>query len=622
MTIVWNTQLLPACLREGVSHLCRYCGWQEEETGLLIYAEPVSGHTLTVQGEGDSVRIRYPDRTAFFRGLGLAAEQRAAGSSVFCLREERQFLHAGVMFDHSRNAVFTVERTRDFLCLMALMGLDVYYPYLEDLYTLPQEPLFGYLRGRYTEEEVRAIDDFADSLGIEVVPCIQTLAHLNQFLRWDQPAADYLDLDDILLVGSEKTGALIDEMFRFFAGAVRSRRIHVGMDEAYHLGRGRYADENGLKKKTEIMHLHLRDVITRAQKAGLAVMMWDDMFSGTYHPLDGQALPIPEGAQLVYWDYYHDRPEEYAKRFTFRKKLCQDLVFAGGAWRWQGPAPHHNKTLATTQTALSEAKKAGIQEVFVTCWGDDGDECPPDGSYLGMQLFAEHAFSPEVSLEKLKERLTFCTGVSLSATLHQQDINFLPGEESPRHSEAPCKYLLYQDPLCGLYEEHAARLDERYDLTAYYRQCREALREEDYRRAGPHMLASLRYYQALSQALSTKWDLGLRIRQAYQKKDRQALSFLLHEKLPAARADMEALRQAAVSMWYENYKPFGLEALEFRFSALIGRMKTAESRLSDYLSGRIDSLPECEESRIPVLPQENQSPNSFQRCYSAARLSW
>ena len=85
---------------------------------------------------------------------------------------------------------------------------------------------------------------------------------------------------------------------------------------------------------------------------------------------------------------------------------------------------------------------------------------------------------------------------------------------------------------------------------------------------------------------------------------------------------MEALRQAAVSMWYENYKPFGLEALEFRFSALIGRMKTAESRLSDYLSGRIDSLPECEESRIPVLPQENQSPNSFQRCYSAARLSW
>ena len=250
MTIVWNTQLLPACLREGVSHLCRYCGWQEEETGLLIYAAPVPGHTLAVQGEGGSVRIRYPDRPALCRGLGLAAQQRTAGSSVFCLREERQFLHAGVMFDHSRNAVFTVERTRDFLCLMALMGLDVYYPYLEDLYTLPQEPLFGYLRGRYTEEEVRAIDDFADSLGIEVVPCIQTLAHLNQFLRWDQPAADYLDLDDILLVGSEKTGALIDKMFRFFAGAVRSRRIHVGMDEAYHLGRGRYADENGLKKKT------------------------------------------------------------------------------------------------------------------------------------------------------------------------------------------------------------------------------------------------------------------------------------------------------------------------------------------------------------------------------------
>ena len=96
MTIVWNTQLLPACLREGVSHLCRYCGWQEAETGLLIYAEPVSGHTLTVQGEGDSVRIRYPDRTAFFRGLGLAAQQRTAGSSVFCLKPRRKRRNLGI----------------------------------------------------------------------------------------------------------------------------------------------------------------------------------------------------------------------------------------------------------------------------------------------------------------------------------------------------------------------------------------------------------------------------------------------------------------------------------------------------------------------------------------------
>ena len=68
MTIVWNTQLLPACLREGVSHLCRYCGWQEAETGLLIYAEPVSGHTLTVQGGRGLGSDSIPRSHRFFPG--------------------------------------------------------------------------------------------------------------------------------------------------------------------------------------------------------------------------------------------------------------------------------------------------------------------------------------------------------------------------------------------------------------------------------------------------------------------------------------------------------------------------------------------------------------------------
>ena len=71
-----------------------------------------------------------------------------------------------------------------FLCQLALMGFNTAYLYMEDTYELPGYPYFGYRRGRYSVAEQKELDDFADALGIELVPCIQTLAHLRTAIRW------------------------------------------------------------------------------------------------------------------------------------------------------------------------------------------------------------------------------------------------------------------------------------------------------------------------------------------------------------------------------------------------------------------------------------------------------
>lgn len=56
--------------------------------------------------------------------------------------------------------------------------------YTEDTYEVNDEPYFGYVRGRYTKEEMKELDAFAGSLGISLIPCIQTLAHLKATFRW------------------------------------------------------------------------------------------------------------------------------------------------------------------------------------------------------------------------------------------------------------------------------------------------------------------------------------------------------------------------------------------------------------------------------------------------------
>ena len=74
------------------------------------------------------------------------------------------FHFISVMVDCSRNGVLRVRRVKQLLCYMALMGLDMLQLYTEDTYEVEEEPLVGYLRGKYTRTELSRIDDVAYDL--------------------------------------------------------------------------------------------------------------------------------------------------------------------------------------------------------------------------------------------------------------------------------------------------------------------------------------------------------------------------------------------------------------------------------------------------------------------------
>lgn len=65
-----------------------------------------------------------------------------------------------------------------------MMGLNLGMMYTEDTYEVPGQPYFGYQRGRYSADELRALDDYADMLGIELCPCIQTLGPFEPRAHW------------------------------------------------------------------------------------------------------------------------------------------------------------------------------------------------------------------------------------------------------------------------------------------------------------------------------------------------------------------------------------------------------------------------------------------------------
>lgn len=557
---------------------------------------------IEVSRSGDEGTIRFVEKIHFFRALGLFVEE-SRRADTFNLTEEPQFTTLGAMIDASRNGVLKVESMEFLLRKMALMGLNLVMLYTEDTYEVEGWPYFGYMRGRYTQDELKAIDDYAYQFGIEVVPCIQTLAHLARALQWNA-FAGLRDTEDILLAGSEDTYKFIEDMIRAASAPFRSKRIHIGMDEAHALGLGRYLQLNGYRKRFDIMNEHLRRVLEITDKYGLKAMMWSDMYfrlaskTGGYYDLDALVpedviADMPKGVQLVYWDYYHDDVEFYEQFIDRHRRFGSDPVFAGGVWIWGTMVPQYPKTYATANAALTACKRKGIKEAFATMWGDNGQETNVYNALLGLQLFAEHGYAEELDEEKLDRRVRFCVGPSAEAfkDLSRPDrpANI---DLHPNYVTNLTKWLLWQDPLIGLFDRHAADMD----LTGHFPAIAERMAR--YQKEYPDLAHLFAVTEKLCLVLDKKWDLGLRMKAAYDSGERDRLRTIAEQEIPELQQRIEALREAHRAQWFSIYKPFGWEVIDLRYGGLLVRLKTTRARLLQYVNGETDRIEELETERL------------------------
>lgn len=549
--------------------------------------------------------------TGFVRGLGLLAQHRDAAPG-WVYEEQPWTRSLGVMVDCSRNAVPTPAALQRLFVRLALMGYDTVQLYTEDTYAIPEQPYFGYLRGAYTREELRALDDFAAALGIELVPCVQTLAHLAQPLRW-QPFAPLWDCDDILLCEAPETEAFLEQMFAALADTFRSRKVNIGMDEAHMLGLGRYLDRHGYRDRPAILRRHLETVLRIARQQGFAPMMWSDMFfrlanGGEYYaadkPLDPAAAAVPEGLTLVYWDYYSEDGALYHKMMARHKELCPDLVFAGGAWKWTGFVPHNRFSLKLAELAAVACRAEGVDQVLITCWGDNGAEASVFSVLPALSVWAERAWAGRAEEDWLDARFAACCGAPRACLLALDDPDMTPDNPAPgRQGVNPTKYLLYQDVLLGL-----ADADDRPEQAAdHFAAC--AARLGSLADEAGEWDGLLRAEAALCRLLARKAPLGRRLRAAWQAKDRAALAGLAAE-IPEILELAEAFRQAYHAQWLAENKPFGLEAFDIRLGGVCARLRTAADRLESWLNGRCDTIPELDAALLPFAPRTN-SPEPF-----------
>lgn len=504
----------------------------------------------------------------------------------------------GVMLDCSRNAVMSVEALKEYMLLLKKMGYNQIQLYTEDTYEVDGEEFFGYHRGRYTQKELKELDDYAYEHGIELVPCIQTLAHFTAALRWNRYGA-LMERDDILLVDDEKTYEFIERLISSVRKCFRTDKIHIGMDEAHNLGKGRYREIHGDTDRTEILMHHLKRVCEITDKYNFKPMIWSDMFyrianGGEYYGKNVKFNEkikemIPEQLTLVYWDYYHVDKATYKAMASGHRQLTENVVFAGGAWKWSGHASHNEISVRAVKSALPAMIESGIKDVFITCWGDNGGEASAY-SILPTLAYAACYAQGITKLDDVKAKFAEWTGESYDdfMLLDLPDKIAKPARRDKTIN--PSKYGMYSDCFMGLFDNTFNEEDGKKYASFARKLANASKRSKKY--------SNLFDSQAkLCAFMAYKANIGNRTRQAYESRDAEQLDTLIKDYKKMIKK-CEEFYLSFRNRWYAENKPHGFDVQDIRLGGLVMRMKSCLDRLCDLKDGKIDSIPELEDEHI------------------------
>ncbi len=583
----------------GIERLAQVLGY---ELGGGIEVSAVEGEKIGVSLHGEKAVIYHKTVSQFFRGIGTLLQHAEKGD--FDITEDGFFNTLSAMIDASRCAVPTVKTLKGLFDRMALMGYNAVLLYIEDVVELEGRPYFGYMRGRYTVDELKAIDDYAYEYGIEIIPCIECYGHMGKYLIWDE-AKEIRDTADVLMAREPKTFEFVEQLIRTLSSALRSRRIHLGMDEAWDMGRGKFLDKHGYVPPFDIFNEFMDELMKITEKYGLKPMMWSDMYfrisnknNDLYYEEDIEIpddvkAKIPENVDLVFWHYgeKHECDDYMLKKHN---ELNRNIMFAGGNWGWIGHFPEHNYMMSTSRFSLTACRNNNVKEAMMTIWCNDNAECDPFANLYSLSYFAELCYNVDPTDEYINSRFEACTGAS-AELFYKMSYYHNDFERKPHHEHYSTrflgKHLFWQDIMEGLYDTHLfeKKMSDHYEMSRDV--YKNALNDEKWGYLYEYAYRAFDF-------LATKTEIAEKLVPAYKSGDKETLKNILEVLLPALREKTLAVHRAHKAAWLRNNKTIGWQNLDIRYYGIVGRCDTAMELISAYLRGETDRLEELEETRL------------------------
>lgn len=363
-----------------------------KETGARLTPEmKEEGYLLTSTSDRIGIVAESP-RGRFYGMMTLlqliSQERKALAVPRLLIRDWPGLSIRGVTDDLSRGQVSTLDNFKKIIRFLSRHKLNVYSPYIEDIFAFRNHPRIGSGRGALTADEIRRLDAFAKQHHVELIPIFETLGHWENILLLpgyrqyaEFPGAHTLNVSD------ERIYDLLDEMIGELASAFRSPYFNMAADESWDVGLGATKQRVAESDLATVHADHYKRLFAILNKYGKRPMMYGDIILN--HP--SILEKIPRDVIIVDWQYWGG--DSYPSPAVFRKAGFPFIV-SPAIWNFTGPFPNYLNTIINVRNFARDGYKNGTLGILTSNWTDYGGETFRELNYYGFSWTAECGWNP------------------------------------------------------------------------------------------------------------------------------------------------------------------------------------------------------------------------------------
>jgi hypothetical protein len=324
----------------------------------------------------------------------------------------------GYMLDISRDRVPTRATLDRIVELMALARINQLQLYTEHTFAYRDHATVWSAASPITPDDIAWLQSRCAEAGIELVPNQNCFGHMERWLRHDayrhraETPAGFellpgLQRPPAVLAPTADNAAfalgLLDELLPLFD----SRRVNIGCDETFELGKGASRDEVERRGVTRVYIDHVKRIAGPLAERGYEVQIWADMLRRD----PSLFAELPDAVVPVVWTYEAPRPDGavadvpadivatladagidllahsgFATNVAPLAEAGVPFWVAPGTSSWASLVGRVDNASANLLDAAEVAVASGAAGYLINDWGDDGHLQPPSVSFGPLLL--------------------------------------------------------------------------------------------------------------------------------------------------------------------------------------------------------------------------------------------